>query len=113
MCKNLNLSLSYINRIFKRDKKISPKKYITQIRIKNACDYLAQTDKPISEVAGLCGFADPKYFARVFKENAGCTASEYRENYSRVNPKEEFTAEKLMPDVGLGVKNGNESNENE
>ena len=59
VCKNLNLSLSYINRIFKRDKKISPKKYITRVRVKSACDYLAQTDKPVSEVARLCGFADP------------------------------------------------------
>ncbi len=113
VCKNLNLSLSYINRIFKRDKKVSPKKYITRVRVKSACDYLVQTDKPVSEVARLCGFADPKYFARVFRENAGCTASEYREKYSRVNPKEEFTAEKVKPEVDLGVKNDYESDENE
>lgn len=95
ICKNLNLSLSYINRIFKKEKKLSPKKYLTHVRLKNAEDLLVQTDRPVSDIARLTGFEDPKYFARVFKENFGCTASEYRQKNFRTHPKKSFSDEKL------------------
>jgi len=96
ICVNLNLSLSYLNRVFKRDMKMSPKQYLTFIRIKNACDLLVQTNRKITSIARLAGFEDTKLFARDFKKSTGMTATGFREKFSRTDPREAFVKEKSV-----------------
>lgn len=96
ICANLNLSLSYLNRVFKRHMKMSPKQYLTFIRIKNACDLLTQTNRKITSIAKLSGFDDTKLFARNFKKSTGMTATEFREKYTRSDPREAFAQEKSV-----------------
>ena len=52
-----------------------------EARIKRACQLLQQTDKNIAEVAYACGFTDPKYFSRSFKQSTGLSPTEYREKH--------------------------------
>ena len=40
---------------------------------------MQDTSLTVSEIAYKVGFRDPKYFARVFKEEFGMTPSEWRE----------------------------------
>lgn len=47
-------------------------------RIRAACDLLETTALPISAIAAEVGLPEPKTFARVFREVAGCTPREYR-----------------------------------
>ena len=96
ICVNLNLSLSYLNRVFKRDMGMSPKQYLTFIRIKNACDLLVQTNRRVADIARLSGFEDTKLFARNFKKSTGMTASAFRDTYARTDPREAFAAEKAQ-----------------
>ena len=41
---------------------------------------------PIREVCFLCGYDDPRYFAKLFKKHAGMTPSEFRNLYAAGGP---------------------------
>ena len=46
---------------------------LRETRIQRACELLAQTEKPLSEIAVACGFCDQSYFTHVFKDMRGMT----------------------------------------
>ena len=39
---------------------------------------LEETDKSISEIAGIVGYDNSSKFAKVFKDKMGCTPTEYK-----------------------------------
>ncbi|MHC4915691.1 MAG: helix-turn-helix transcriptional regulator [Planctomycetota bacterium] len=55
-----------------------PGQYVTQLRIREACRLLAETDTKIGKIARRVGFKDPLYFSRRFRQVVGETASAYR-----------------------------------
>ena len=57
---------------------ITPQDLLREARIKHACQLLQHTDKTVAEVAYACGFTDPKYFSRTFKQSTGRSPSEYK-----------------------------------
>ena len=71
-------SRSGLQRKLKQAMGITPQDLLREARIKHACQLLRQTDKTVAEVAYSCGFSDPKYFSRCFKQSTGCAPSEYR-----------------------------------
>ncbi len=73
------VSRSGLLRKLKQTMGITPQELLSEARIKHACQLLARTDKNVSEIAYFCGFTDPKYFSRCFRQSQGCTPSEYRE----------------------------------
>ena len=56
----------------------SPIDWLTQFRIDNAKHLLAETDSSVAHIAKSCGFADPAFFARVFRRRVGNSPSEFR-----------------------------------
>ena len=80
VCNSLFISRAYFSRLFQKEKRISPQKYIALKRINCAKQLLKDTDSTISEVAVNCGFKDPLYFSRFFRENVGASPTEYRRN---------------------------------
>lgn len=76
--KRVNLSRSYFNQCFKEMMGYSFNEYLRKIRIDKAKDYLTQTAKPIVWIAEHTGYADEKYFSRIFREQVGMLPSEYR-----------------------------------
>lgn len=76
--KRVNLSRSYFNQCFKEMVGYSFNEYLRKIRIDKARDYLTQTAKPIVWIAEHTGYADEKYFSRIFREQVGMLPSEYR-----------------------------------
>ncbi|WP_408892061.1 response regulator [Paenibacillus taichungensis] len=76
--KRVNLSRSYFNQCFKELVGYSFNEYLRKIRIDKARDYLTQTAKPIVWIAEQTGYADEKYFSRMFREQVGMLPSEYR-----------------------------------
>lgn len=51
---------------------------LNRIRVQQAQQMLRTTALPITEIALACGFRSSQYFARVFREYTGTTASELR-----------------------------------
>jgi len=72
------MSMSSLNRHFKRVTGVPPLEYHLRQRIRRACTLLRQTDLNITEIAFKTGFDDSNYFARQFRRVTGMTPSRYR-----------------------------------
>lgn len=72
------VSRSYLFRLFREKMKQSPKEYLLEYRIRQACQLLNQTDLPVGSIAHSVGFEDNLYFSKVFRKYKSCTPSEYR-----------------------------------
>lgn len=66
-------------RMFKKSLGVSPTKYVLSYRLSRAALLLACEDTSIAAISKETGFATPGYFAKQFKDEYGCTPSEYRE----------------------------------
>lgn len=53
--------------------------YINDVRIKMSSQLLRSTDFNISEIVYKVGLTSRSYFSKIFKENFGCTPTEYRQ----------------------------------
>lgn len=73
-------SRSGLQRKLKQAMGITPQDLLREARIKRACHLLRHTDHSIADIAYACGFTDPKYFGRNFKQSTGQSPTEYREN---------------------------------
>ena len=69
---------SYLYRMFREVLKTSPKDYVEEYRIRQACQMLRETELPIASIAHSVGYEDNLYFSKAFKKCKGQTPSEYR-----------------------------------
>ncbi len=74
----LYLSPNYLCRLFKRHTGKNLSEFITEYRVEKAKGYLRDVRYKVSDVAGLVGFADTKYFSSTFKKLCGVTPMEFR-----------------------------------
>jgi len=72
------LSMYHFARAFKQSEGMTPHDYVVQCRIRRTQELLASTDLPVSEIAGVVGFADQSHCTRRFREHVGVTPSRYR-----------------------------------
>ena len=70
-------SRSGLQRKLKQAMGITPQDLLREARIKRARQLL-KTDRTVAEVAYACGFTDPKYFSRCFKQVTGQLPSEFK-----------------------------------
>lgn len=70
-------SRSSLNRKTKSLLGVTPADFLKEARLKHAAQLLLTTNESSSQVAYLCGFSDPKYFAKCFKASYGMTPKEY------------------------------------
>ncbi len=78
LCGDLFMSHSKLHRKLDALTGCSPNKFIRIIRLKKAKQLLKSDEDSISSVAIDCGFSDPGYFSRVFKQEFGVTPNEWR-----------------------------------
>ncbi|GAC16603.1 AraC family transcriptional regulator [Aliiglaciecola lipolytica E3] len=74
-----HLSVSALERRFKKQLAKTPARIINEVRLENARIMLVETDAPISEVAYKCGFSDHSYFTKQFKQFFGFHPSKMRD----------------------------------
>jgi AraC-like DNA-binding protein len=74
----LGCSSDYLSHLFHTETKERLTHYIQRIRIEGSVLALETTTLTVSEIAYASGFADPAYFARVFKQHKNVTPQEYR-----------------------------------
>jgi two-component system response regulator YesN len=63
--------------VFRRCMGMSPSEYMTQMRMRRACELLVMADMSVREVAEACGYSDQLYFSRVFRAHFGVAPSKY------------------------------------
>lgn len=78
-----NMAPNAFCRFFRERTKKSFSKYLTEIRIGQACRLLIEGNLQISEIAYMTGFNSPSNFNRKFKEVMGDTPSEYMVRFAR------------------------------
>lgn len=81
LARERGLSPTHFRRLWGKMVGVPPARYVTQLRLRRACQMLVETEQSISKIAEHCGFLDSLYFARRFKSFTGLTASTYRERY--------------------------------
>lgn len=74
----VHLSESAFCKFFKRASGKTFSDYINTLRVNQACWLLMATDKPISAIAGDCGFENLSYFNRVFRKIKGLPPGRWR-----------------------------------
>lgn len=82
--KKLPLNYDYIRKLFQKETGATPREYLLHERMKLAKNiisgelYNRYSEYTISQIAEACGFSNPLYFSRVFKNQFGVAPSEYK-----------------------------------
>lgn len=76
----LNLTQEYLGAQFHKELGENFSAYIRNYRLSKAKELLIGTQLKQYEIAEKVGYADAKYFARVFKEYVGMSPAEYRKS---------------------------------
>ena len=76
LCHKFYTSSATVRRRFSEGLHMSPKQYLVKLRLDSAVDLLAEGNHSVKTVALMCGFADEKYFSRIFREKYGRAPSE-------------------------------------
>lgn len=74
------LSVSALERRFKKYLAKTPKQFINEVRLENARKLLVETNMPISQVGDQSGFSDHSYFSKQFRLFFGELPSDFRNN---------------------------------
>ena len=74
----VGISRSHLYRSFQTYQQQSPKEYLSNFRIKQACRLLKETNLSVSTVAYSVGFENNLYFSKAFKKLMGMSPSEYK-----------------------------------
>lgn len=75
---SLNMSVSYLQHLYREFFGISMQQDIIKARIGHASHLLERTKYSIAEIASLCGYDNPEHFSRQFKKWKGCSPRNYR-----------------------------------
>lgn len=73
------VSGKYASYLFKTEFKMKFVDFVTELRMKEAEQLLAETDSPLQDIALQVGYANAITFGRVFKRVAGITPGDYRQ----------------------------------
>lgn len=72
------VSVGHLSRTFKNKTGQTFSKYLTELRLKKAKEFLINTDFDITDIATFTGYNDASYFTQIFRKSCGMTPSEYR-----------------------------------
>ncbi len=79
-----NASEVYLRKLFNRTFKVSPKQYLTDLRLAKAKQLLKNSSTSVTKIAEDCGYSSIYHFSRAFKSATGYTPTEYRAQQSKM-----------------------------
>lgn len=68
-------------RVFVRELRITPAKYINRLRVDNACQHLIETQMSLDEIADYCGLKTAENLRRHFLSLLEISPAQYRKNF--------------------------------
>lgn len=90
LAKMANMSARQFERKFRATFQMTPRDYLIRMRLIAACERLARTNQPMTEIALECGFYDHSDFARQFRRQMNQTATQYRNEHRTKGRTPEF-----------------------
>lgn len=79
IAKSMHVSPGYLSAIFKESAGETFVSYLTALRIKRACQLLANTELMVYEVSAMVGYENHTYFSTLFKKVTGLSPKAWRE----------------------------------
>ncbi|MNI35440.1 HTH-type transcriptional regulator YesS [compost metagenome] len=79
IAESLGISSSYFSLLFKQHFGETFVEYVTKHRMEHAKSLLLMSDKSITDIGKSVGFAERRYFTKVFQKFTGEIPSEYRD----------------------------------
>jgi len=87
LAQRFSVSSAHLVREFSRQVGISPGKYLSMVRLREARAYLLTGEYSVETVAQLCGYSCGNYFCKVFRKSVGISPKAYMlQNISRKSP---------------------------
>ena len=78
VARHTQYSRAYISTRFHAAVGMGIMEYVSKCRVAAAKEFLREGELSVSQISDKLGFPDPHYFARRFRQIAGCTPTEYR-----------------------------------
>lgn len=78
IARGIHVNNSYLSTLFKKEMKTTVTGYIQDVRLNSAIKKLDNTNMSITEISSACGFDNPSYFSKVFRDRFGITPRDYR-----------------------------------
>ena len=75
---NLGYNADYLGQLFLANTGTTAKNYLTEIRLKNVCEFLLNFDYSLNKIAELTGFSSASHLCLIFKKYYGISPLEYK-----------------------------------
>jgi len=85
LAEELNLSESYLSKLFQKEMGIPLSQYILGIKIEKAKNLLTYSEYSIVEIANYLAFSSQSHFIQAFQKKVGTTPHKYRSQHFRNN----------------------------
>ncbi|UQS83089.1 AraC family transcriptional regulator [Bombilactobacillus thymidiniphilus] len=76
---SIGFERSHLTKVFKKDTQMTPKHYLTRLRVDYALDLLSTTDLSVATIANQSGFASTDVFIRSFKHLFATTPKQFQQ----------------------------------
>lgn len=81
IAKRVHLTEHYFGQVFKLVTGETFMTYLTKVRMEKACELIKNPNLKNYEISQLVGYADPKYFTKMFQRMYGHTPKEFRKQH--------------------------------
>ena len=85
IAKKLDLSPSYLSRLFKSETGMLYNEYVNRQKIEASCNLIRFSDHTDLEISNIMSFSSQSYFIKIFKKYTDMTPREYRKRNSMVD----------------------------
>lgn len=83
IAEHVGVSRSYLYKVFVKNLQVSPKEFLTHLRLVRSRELLELTELSVEGVAMSCGYQDALVFSKTFKQEMGMPPSYYRKMHRR------------------------------
>lgn len=86
IARTVHVSPEHFHRLFRAQFHTTPFEYLLGRRLAHARSLLAEGKLTVKEVAAACGYDDPYYFSRLFRQRHGCAPRDVRQGKAPATP---------------------------